>query len=72
MDYDFSAFIGVDGFIDYIFVAVDRRFGLGDNFRRIGKIQQSAKWISHTSGKSANIEFFPIDRRVEGNSPILA
>ncbi|MDR2372180.1 MAG: carbohydrate kinase family protein [Puniceicoccales bacterium] len=72
MDYNFSAFVGFDGFIDHIFAAVDRRFGPGDNFRKIGKIQQFAERISHASGKSTNIELFPIDQRIGGNGPILA
>jgi hypothetical protein len=72
MDYNFSAFVGFDGFIDHIFVAVDRRLGPGNNFQKIGKIQQFAERISLASGKSTNIELFPIEQRIGGNGPILA
>jgi hypothetical protein len=72
MEYNFSIFVGLDGFIDNILVAVDQRFGPGNHFRKIEKIQQFAERISLTSGKSTNIELFPIERRIGGNGPILA
>ncbi|MDR1435562.1 MAG: carbohydrate kinase family protein [Puniceicoccales bacterium] len=72
MGKQFSAFVGFDGFIDHILVAIDRRFGPGNNFQKIGKIGQFAERISNASGKSTNIELFPIEQRMGGNGPILA
>ncbi|MDR1366319.1 MAG: carbohydrate kinase family protein [Puniceicoccales bacterium] len=72
MNHDFSIFVGFDGFIDHIFTAVDQRFGPGNNFQKIKKIQQFAERISNASGKSTNIELFPIEQRIGGNGPILA
>ncbi|MDR2812755.1 MAG: PfkB family carbohydrate kinase [Puniceicoccales bacterium] len=72
MDYNFSVFVGLDGFIDHIFVAVDQRFGPGNNFKKINKIKEFAERIAHASGKSTNIELFPIEQRIGGNGPILA
>jgi hypothetical protein len=72
MDQHFSAFVGFDGFIDHIFVAVDQRFGSGNNFEKIKKIKQFAERIAYASGKSTNIELFPVEQRIGGNGPILA
>jgi hypothetical protein len=72
MDNDFSVFVGFDGFIDHIFAAVDQRFGPGNNFQKIKKIHQFAERIANASGKSTNIELFPIEQRIGGNGPILA
>jgi hypothetical protein len=72
MGNNFSVFVGFDGFIDHISVAVDRRFGPGNHFQKIEKIQQFADRIAQASGKSTNIELFPIERRIGGNGPILA
>ncbi|MDR1906886.1 MAG: carbohydrate kinase family protein [Puniceicoccales bacterium] len=72
MNHNFSLFVGFDGFIDHIFVAIDQRFGPGNDFQKIKKIQQFAERISRASGKSTNIELFPIEQRIGGNGPILA
>ncbi|MDR1303330.1 MAG: PfkB family carbohydrate kinase [Puniceicoccales bacterium] len=72
MENNFSVFVGFDGFIDHISVAVDRRFGPGNRFQKIEKIQQFAERITNASGKSTNIELFPVERRIGGNGPILA
>ncbi|MDR2807058.1 MAG: PfkB family carbohydrate kinase [Puniceicoccales bacterium] len=72
MGEQFSVFIGFDGFIDSILVAVDQRFGPGRHFAKIKKIQQFAERIANAAGKSTNIELFPMEQRVGGNGPILA
>ncbi|MDR0590881.1 MAG: carbohydrate kinase family protein [Puniceicoccales bacterium] len=72
MEKNFSIFVGFDGFIDHILLAIDRRFGPGNHFQKIEKIQQFAERIANASGKSTNIELFPIERRIGGNGPILA
>ncbi|MDR1591260.1 MAG: carbohydrate kinase family protein [Puniceicoccales bacterium] len=72
MNQHFSAFVGFDGFIDHIFIAVDQRFGPGNNFKKIKKIKQFAERIVNASGKSTNVEIFPLEHRIGGNGPILA
>jgi hypothetical protein len=72
MENNFSVFVGFDGFIDHISVAVDRRWGPGNHFQKMGKIRQFAERIAQASGKSTNIELFPMERRIGGNGPILA
>jgi hypothetical protein len=72
MENNFSVFVGFDGFVDHILVAVDQRFGTGNHFKKMKKIQQFEERIRNASGKSTNIELFPIERRIGGNGPILA
>jgi hypothetical protein len=72
MNQHFSVFVGFDGFVDHIFAAVDQRFGPGNNFKKIKKIKQFAERIANASGKSTNIELFPVEQRIGGNGPILA
>lgn len=67
-----QALVGFDGFIDKIKVAVDKRFGVKENFTKITHIQEFAKRISSASGKSTNIELYLQREKMGGNGPTLA
>ncbi len=64
--------IGLDGFVDRIVKPVDTRSGPGDDFTPIATISDFARRIEGASGKSTNIELYPIEHRLGGNGPILA
>lgn len=64
--------VGLDGFIDTIVHPVATRFGLGEDFTPIPKINEFANRIAAAAGKSTNIEVFPKIRKLGGNGPIMA
>lgn len=66
-----TAVVGMDGFVDRISAAVDRRFGPSDNFEPIRTIAAFGERISAAAGKSANIELFLKTERTGGNGPIM-
>lgn len=64
--------VGLDGFIDTIVHPVATRFGLGEDFTPIPRIEEFAGRIAAAAGKSTNIEIFPRLRKLGGNGPIMA
>lgn len=65
------AFIGLDGFVDEIIHAVNKRENAED-FERLPTISSFAERIAAASGKSTNIEFVNIRTKLGGNGPIMA
>lgn len=66
-----SAFIGLDGFVDDIVHAVDKREN-AESFTRLPTIAAFAERIAAAAGKSTNIEFVNQRTKLGGNGPILA
>ncbi len=64
--------VGLDGFVDKIVTAVDKRYGMGENFDPISTIAELGDRISAAAGKSANVELFPRFEKLGGNGPIMA
>lgn len=67
-----TAVVGMDGFVDRISTAVDKRYGPGDSFEPIHTIGAFGDRISAAAGKSANIELFQKGENPGGNGPIMA
>lgn len=67
----FKAFVGLDGFVDEIIHAVDKRED-ADRFVRIPSLAAFADRIAEASGKSTNIELVTQRIKLGGNGPILA
>lgn len=67
-----TAVVGMDGFVDRISAAVDKRYGPGDSFEPIHTISAFGERISAAAGKSANIELFQKAENPGGNGPIMA
>lgn len=67
-----KALVGIDGFVDKIVHAVDKRHGPGDQFDPIPSIAEFGARISSAAGKSANIELAPVVEKLGGNGPIMA
>ncbi len=67
-----QAVLGFDGFVDKIMHVVDRRTGPGANFIRMPKIEDFGQRIVAASGKSTNVELYPIMQKLGGNGPIMA
>lgn len=65
-----KAFLGLDGFVDYIVHVVDKRHG-ADSFSRIPTIEKFAERIAAASGKSTNIELVQVMEKLGGNGPIM-
>src|SRR5207247_3566766 len=65
------AFVGLDGFVDEIVHAVDKRED-AQNFERLGTISALSKRISAAAGKSTNIELVNQRMKLGGNGPIMA
>ncbi len=65
------AWVGLDGFIDEIVRAVDKRHG-PDRFEPIATIPQYAARIAAAAGKSANIELVTERIKLGGNGPLMA
>jgi hypothetical protein len=65
-------FVGLDGFVDKIAAAVDRRTGPGDCFSKMETIGHFARRISEAASKNANVEWFPVCEKMGGNGPLLA
>ncbi len=64
--------VGLDGFVDVIVTAVDKRSGQGDQFTAIPKLADFGNRIVAAAGKSTNIELFPRMEKLGGNGPIMA
>ncbi len=67
-----KAFVGFDGFIDKISVAVDRRYGKGKQFNRLETVKSFAERVASASSKNTNIEWYPLNEKMGGNGPLLA
>lgn len=65
------AFVGLDGFVDEIIYAVDKRED-AHCFLRIPTLADFGKRIAEASGKSTNIELVTQRIKLGGNGPILA
>ncbi len=66
-----SAFVGIDGFVDEIIHAVDKRES-AEHFDRIQTMSQFAERIAAAAGKSTNIELATQQIKLGGNGPIMA
>lgn len=70
-DVSLNMLVGVDGFVDEIVHAVDKRIDF-NNFSRVEKIEDFGKRILKAAGLSANIEFIPVQTKLGGNGPIFS
>jgi sugar/nucleoside kinase (ribokinase family) len=68
---ELSAFIGLDGFVDEIIHAVDKRENEKE-YTRLPTIASMAERIAAASGKSTNIEMVTQRTKLGGNGPIMA
>src|SRR5580765_3469595 len=66
-----KAFVGLDGFVDEIIHAVDKRAD-AENFERLPTISALSERISAAAGKSTNIELVNQRIKLGGNGPIMA
>src|SRR5262245_8309807 len=66
-----KAFIGLDGFVDEIIHAVDKR-DTAESFQRLPTIARLAERIGAAAGKSTNIELVNQRTKLGGNGPIMA
>src|ERR1051325_9704499 len=67
----FQAFIGLDGFVDEIVHAVDKREN-AQEYSRLPTIASFAERIAGAAGKSTNIEMVNQRTKLGGNGPIMA
>jgi sugar/nucleoside kinase (ribokinase family) len=67
----FSAFVGLDGFVDNIVHAVDQRES-SQKYSRLPTITSFAERIAAAAGRSTNIEIVPQRIKLGGNGPIMA
>lgn len=65
-----KAFLGLDGFVDFIVHVVDKRHG-PDSFTRIPTIEKFAERIASAAGRSTNIELVQQMEKLGGNGPIM-
>jgi hypothetical protein len=65
------AFIGLDGFVDEIVHAVDKREG-AESFQRLPTISHFAERVAGAAGKSTNVELVNQRIKIGGNGPIMA
>src|SRR5437773_7198500 len=66
-----TAFVGLDGFVDEIVHAVDKREN-AESFERLPTIAKLAERLSAAAGKSTNIELVNQRTKLGGNGPIMA
>ncbi len=66
-----NVFAGLDGFVDEIIHAVDKRDN-AESFQRVPTISKLAERITAAAGKSTNIELVTQRTKLGGNGPILA
>ena len=66
-----KAFIGLDGFVDEILHAVDKRED-GGKYLRLAKIPRFAERLAAAAGQSTNIELVRQATKLGGNGPIMA
>lgn len=67
----FSAFVGLDGFVDEIIHAVDTRQN-AEEYTRLQMIADFGDRIKQAAGKSTNIELVNQKTKLGGNGPIMA
>ena len=67
----FSAFVGLDGFVDEIIHAVDQREN-AQEYTRLPTITSFAERIAGAAGRSTNIEMVTQRTKLGGNGPIMA
>src|SRR5580658_1241575 len=65
-----SAFVGLDGFVDEILHAVDKRES-AEVFLRLPSIAKLAERLAAAAGKSANLELVSQMTKLGGNGPIM-
>src|SRR6185436_15156890 len=65
------AFVGLDGFVDEIIHAVDKRES-AEKYQRLPTISALSERISGAAGKSTNIELVNQRTKLGGNGPIMA
>src|SRR5438552_10846420 len=70
-DSQLRAFVGLDGFVDEIIYAVDKRES-AEKFQRLPTISALSGRISAAAGKSTNIELVTQRTKLGGNGPIMA
>jgi len=68
---ELKAFIGLDGFVDEILHAVDKRENV-ERYKRLSKISQFAERVAAAAGRSTNIELVSQLTKLGGNGPIMA
>ncbi|PYK97413.1 MAG: hypothetical protein DME19_16420 [Verrucomicrobia bacterium] len=66
-----TAFVGLDGFVDEILHAVDKRID-AQSYERVPTIARLAERIGEAAGKSTNIELVNQLTKLGGNGPIMA
>jgi len=66
-----NVIVGFDGFIDVIIHPVATRTDK-NHFERIETITGFSERIASAAGKSANIEFVPLQEKIGGNGPLMA
>jgi hypothetical protein len=66
-----KAFVGLDGFVDEILHAVDKRENV-EHYQRLTKISQFAERVAAAAGRSTNIELVSQLTKLGGNGPIMA
>jgi sugar/nucleoside kinase (ribokinase family) len=66
-----TAFVGLDGFVDEILHAVDKRES-AEVFQRLPTIAKLAERLAGAAGKSANLELVNQMTKLGGNGPIMA
>ncbi len=66
-----TAFVGLDGFVDEILHAVDKRES-AEVFQRLPTIAKLADRLAGAAGKSANLELVSQLTKLGGNGPIMA
>jgi sugar/nucleoside kinase (ribokinase family) len=67
---EFKAFVGLDGFVDEIVHAVDKREN-AQEYTRLPTIEAFADRIAGAAGKSTNIEMVNQRTKLGGNGPIM-
>src|SRR6478672_11744896 len=68
---EFKAFVGLDGFVDEIVHAVDKREN-AQEYTRLPTIASFAGRIAGAAGRSTNIEMVIQRTKLGGNGPIMA
>jgi hypothetical protein len=66
-----SAFVGLDGFVDEILHAVDKREN-AEMYHRLPTIGRLAERLGAAAGRSANLELVTQRTKLGGNGPIMA
>jgi sugar/nucleoside kinase (ribokinase family) len=66
-----TAFVGLDGFVDEILHAVDKRES-ADKYSRVPTIAQFAQRLAAAAGHSTNVELVSQMTKLGGNGPIMA